>query len=290
MPSVVFGMLRDLDVRPGMRVLEIGTGTGWTAALLSHRLGGQWVTTVEVDPDVAEQASANLRRAGCSPRVVIADGATGCRDNAPYDRVIATCGMRRIPPEWIGQTRPGGIVLVPWGTDYSQRDALALLVVAADGASARGRFTGPAQFMKARSQRLVWPRHEEYVTDWPGEVSTTPLARRDLVSDDPYGITEFALGLLVPDCTHTVHDQGDVSTAWFYGLTDSSWAAVRFTGEGDAEVYQGGPRRLWDEVEAAWRRWDGQGRPGWDRLGLTVTAEGEHLLWVDAPGRVLSGG
>ncbi|MBB4933410.1 protein-L-isoaspartate O-methyltransferase [Lipingzhangella halophila] len=290
MPSIVFRMLRDLDVYPGMRVLEVGTGTGWNAALLSSRLDSENVTTVELDEQVATRARTNLIRAGYSPTLVTGDGAAGCLAGAPYDRVIVTYGTRRVSPAWIEQTRPGGIILAPWGTDYSVRDALARLVVADDGASASGPLVRPAQFMKARDQRLSWPRHEEYVTDWPGETSTTTLPLGVVTSGDPYGLVEFALGLLVPDCAHGVHDQGDEVNVWFFGLTDRSWALVRYTGDEEADVHQSGPRRLWDEVEAAYRWWDNADRPGWGRLGLTVTADGEHRIWVDEPSRVLPRG
>ncbi|MEJ8648632.1 methyltransferase domain-containing protein [Streptomyces sp. MS1.AVA.3] len=74
-PDIVFRMLHMLDVQSGDRVLEIGTGTGWNAGLLAHRLGSDLVTTVEVDPALADQATANLKAAGLAPRVITGDGA-----------------------------------------------------------------------------------------------------------------------------------------------------------------------------------------------------------------------
>jgi hypothetical protein len=70
---------------------------------------------------------------------------------------------------------------------------------------------------------------------------------------------------------------------WFYGLSDSSWAVVIFRdGRSESKVYQAGPRRLWDEVEAACRWWREQGEPGYERFGLTVT-QGEQHVWLDTP-------
>lgn len=74
-PSVVFRMLDMLELRAGHRVLEIGTGTGWNAALLAHRLGADRVTGVEVDPVLAARAERSLRGVGLDPRVVCGDGA-----------------------------------------------------------------------------------------------------------------------------------------------------------------------------------------------------------------------
>ncbi|MFB9553380.1 hypothetical protein [Streptomyces roseoviridis] len=82
---------------------------------------------------------------------------------------------------------------------------------------------------------------------------------------------------------------GDAA-AWFYSLTDRSWAAVRWTnGDGrDGEVYQQGPRRLWDRVEAVQGWWEKQGRPGLERFGLTATAGGV-TPWLDGPANRLPG-
>jgi protein-L-isoaspartate O-methyltransferase len=83
MPSVVFSMLRDLEVRLGDRVLEIGTGTGYNAALLGVRLGLSQVASVEVDPAVAAAARAALERARLPVTVITGDGFEGTRQALP---------------------------------------------------------------------------------------------------------------------------------------------------------------------------------------------------------------
>jgi protein-L-isoaspartate(D-aspartate) O-methyltransferase len=118
MPTMVFSMLDALNVQNGHRVLEIGTGTGWNAALLSSRLGAENVVTVEVDASSARDARARLKGAGFEPLTIIGDGAAGYADGAPYDRVIATASVGRVPREWIAQTKPGGLIVAPWGPAY----------------------------------------------------------------------------------------------------------------------------------------------------------------------------
>ncbi|MEU1662915.1 methyltransferase domain-containing protein [Streptomyces sparsogenes] len=284
MPSVVFSMLRDLDVRVGHRVLEVGTGTGWNAALLAHRLGAENVVTVEVDEVVAATARATLDRFGAPVRVVHGDGLQGCPDAAPYDRIIATCGMRSIPFSWVRQSRPHGVIVAPWGTHYGNGDAVARLIIADDGRSASGTFTGPVEFMKLRAQRLPPVVHTDYV---PGSVadgdeSSSTITEAQFVAER-FSPQRFALSLLVPDCRHVVADKDDgTRPVWFYGLTDRSWACVQFRDGAPARVWQSGPRRLWDEAEAAYRWWEKEGRPGFDRFGLTVDRHGERI-WLDAP-------
>jgi protein-L-isoaspartate(D-aspartate) O-methyltransferase len=98
-----------------MRVLEIGTGTGYNAALLAHRLGSAAVTSVEIDPDLAEQARRALTTSGYLLGVTTADGARGYPPHAPYDRIMSTAAVHQVPYPWIAQTRPGGKILTSSG-------------------------------------------------------------------------------------------------------------------------------------------------------------------------------
>ena len=119
-------MLEALEIDDGQTVLEIGTGTGYNAALLSHRLGSGRVTTVEVDPAVAEAARLALLAGGYTPTLVVGDGVAGHPDGAPYDRIVATCSAATIPPPWVAQLRPGGMLLTNLHRDLGG-GALALL-------------------------------------------------------------------------------------------------------------------------------------------------------------------
>ncbi|MFI5952677.1 methyltransferase, FxLD system [Cryptosporangium sp. NPDC051539] len=113
-PSIVAMMLTQLAVRPGHRVLEIGSG-GYNAALLRELVGpsGQ-VTTLDVDPSVVSRASERLRSAGYEDvEVRFADGEFGAADRAPFDRIIVTVEAADVPPAWVGQLREGGRLVVP---------------------------------------------------------------------------------------------------------------------------------------------------------------------------------
>lgn len=277
MPSVVARMLDALDVSPGMRVLEIGTGTGWNAGLLAHRLGDDAVTSIEVDPTVAESARKRLAAAGLHPRVITGDGYAGYPAGAPYDRIIATCGMRHIPQAWIEQLPSGGVIVAPWGTHFENGDALVRLTKARGG-TAEGPFLRLVEFMKMRSQRLTAPQHP---AEFPGDASISSTTARP-----PFGPWEafpFAAGLRLAGLTHVSDRRGDERVVWLYGLADRSWAAtVLKDGSSESTVWQSGPRRLWDEVETAYDWWQAVGAPGIDRFGLTVDTDGQHP-WLDHP-------
>ncbi|MEV2276044.1 methyltransferase domain-containing protein [Nocardiopsis sp. NPDC049922] len=270
-PSLVGDFLDLLDPRPGDRVLEIGAGTGWTAALLSARLGDQAVTTVEVDEQVAKRAEENLRRAGFAPRVVIGDGALGHPDGAPYDRVHVTCGISTVPYAWVEQTRPGGVIALPWLPNSVRGQQLVLTV--SDG-QAVGRFHGRASFMMMRAQRGELPPP----VDEP-RYSSTRVEPSRIFEAGP-GFTA-ALSVLLP---------GVLLTNWEWGedrgtLRDPasvSYASASGTGlGGSAEAMQVGPRDLWSELEDAYRTWLKWGSPGVERLGVTVDRTGQHV-WVDS--------
>ena len=114
-PSIVAGMLNALHVHPGQRILEIGAGTGYNAALLAHLAGehGQ-VTTLDINADVTADARRNLDNNGFNQvRVITRDGAEGAVEAAPYDRIIVTVGAWDIPQAWWDQLAPGGRLVLP---------------------------------------------------------------------------------------------------------------------------------------------------------------------------------
>ncbi|MFJ3900675.1 methyltransferase, FxLD system [Streptomyces sp. NPDC090025] len=114
-PSIVAMMLGQLDAQPGDRILEVGAGTGYNAALLAEIVGPDGaVTTVDIDTDVALHARTMLDRAGYDRVTVMQrDGLLGAPGNAPYDRLIATVGLWDIPRAWWGQLADGGRLVLP---------------------------------------------------------------------------------------------------------------------------------------------------------------------------------
>lgn len=155
-PSIVAVMLAALDAQEGQRVLEIGTGTGYNAALLAHRLEAEQVTTMEIDPRVAAQARRALSDIGFGAVAVITgDGELGYPPATPYDRVICTAACENIPYPWVAQTKPGGLVLTPWKNSYFDGGLVALHVN--DAGTAAGTMIGPSSFMWLRQQRTRHP-------------------------------------------------------------------------------------------------------------------------------------
>jgi protein-L-isoaspartate(D-aspartate) O-methyltransferase len=126
-PAMMAQMLELLDVAPGHRILEIGAGTGYNAALLSQLVGPSGhVTTIDVDPAIAASAERALRDAAAPVEVAVGDGRVGLAAGAPYDRIIVTASAESIPAAWFSQLADGGRLVVPLRLD-PDADALQLI-------------------------------------------------------------------------------------------------------------------------------------------------------------------
>lgn len=277
-PGLMARMLETLDVHDGHRVLEIGTGTGYNAGLLCHRLGAARVHSVDIGTDLVAEARERLATIGHAPVLAAVDGAGGLPGHGPYDRIIATCSVPEIPSAWAAQLRPGGLLLVDLKPAVHAGN-LVLLKRYPD--RLEGRFLPTwAGFMAIRSTDTA-PTGTHFPVDPSGgtrsRTTLDPLPWNSLIpwflaqADLPAGITFGYLG---------------AGPEWaVFTASDGSWCTVRMEPGEDRkrEVRQSGPTSLGNRVEAATEAWVGLGRPSWDRFGLTVRPGRPHRIWLDSP-------
>ncbi|MCD9872279.1 methyltransferase domain-containing protein [Streptomyces guryensis] len=211
-PSLMARMLAELRVEDGNRVLEIGAGTGYNAALLAHRLGDDdLVTTVDLEPEITESARQHLAAAGYHPAVVTGDGTRGVPERGPFDRIIATCTLTSIPRAWLAQCKPGARILAPLATGL-----IVLTVV--DATHAEGCFLHtPAYFVPLRGQTRPDPETLD--------LDAVPRRARD------HELFRFLLaltrGTLDPHEAFAVWDRENQPERRRYGITvdaDRAWA------------------------------------------------------------------
>ncbi|MFF5704197.1 hypothetical protein ACFY7H_17070 [Streptomyces sp. NPDC012794] len=192
--------------------------------------------------------------------------------------------MGDVPHAWVEQTVTGGVIVAPWGPGNGGEGIVRLVVT--EPGKAWGHFTRPSAFMRLRQQRPDRAGHDVYLRgeEWPadGIQSRTTLSPEDI---DGWA-TQFAVSLRAPGMFWAVERDDQDENAyvlWLYGDDRQSWASSDHEpGASDHLVVQAGPRRLWDEREAAYRWWQEQGRPCFDRFGLTAGRDGQ-TAWLDEP-------
>ncbi|MGH3405718.1 MAG: methyltransferase domain-containing protein [Streptosporangiaceae bacterium] len=270
-PSLMAMMLEALAVTGTERVLEIGTGTGYNAALLCAGLGSERVTSIDIDAGLVETACTRLHQLGYRPALAAADGACGLPGEAPYDRIMATCSMPQIPAAWISQSAPGGLIMVNL---YRELGGGALALLGVSGEEASGHFLPFAGgFMPTRT---CPPSHAldllEAHQDEVGERASATVPA-SMLDHDAFGMLA-ALRLPGVQRLGLLPEDGPGQT-WLLGR-DGSWARQD---AGEATVVQGGPERLWDHLEQIHHDWVALGSPARQEFGLTVTVDGHHRLW-----------
>ncbi len=275
MPSTVSGMLDHLDVKRGHSVLEIGTGTGFSSALLSEIVGTSGnITTVEIDKQLAKTARDRLTLAGFDRvRTVLGDATTGVFESAPFDRVISTASVHlgRVPYSWVQQTKPGGIIVAPVRADLTS-GPLVRFIVNEDGTATGRMVPMGVQFMEVRSQRTAGTPGDNF--NWQDDTADRRITKIKpwLMFSDI--VSRWALAVALPSCRYNMEENKFV---WLRDPVSRSWASVVPDGDGPFLVRQKGIRRLWDEAESAYRWWIDHGKPAGPDWVWTITPEHQTI-------------
>jgi len=291
MPSMIAFMLDQLDVRDGDNVLEIGTGTGYVAALLRDMVGPNGnVTSLEIDPQIANLARDNLLRATVTGvNVVTVDGAHGYAPRAAYDRIVSTVGVWDIPKAWINQLKPDGRIVAPVWLDGIQ--VTAAFRVQPDG-SLYGENAKPSSFVYIRGvaagpqvRKRVGSTALNIIADEVNKIDTAAL---HLLLSNDYEYSHLSTSLQSAEYWHgflpylMLHETDTEVFALYdvpsygkaYGIEGEGFAVfcpasasfVPYYGIGNVHNYAGSEAFL--HIEAHLMDWEAAGRPGIDRLRL----------------------
>ncbi len=270
MPGLIAKMLTAIRINTGDNALQVGTGTGYTAALLCERLGSNKVTTIDIDPDLSNDARTRLDHVGYTPTLVTGNGAHGYAPNAPYDAILATCALRRIPADWLAQAAPGARIVAPLATGL-----IALDVTGPDQAS--GRFLAPGGFFMFlrdtnKKDKPTTPPHGARRDPRPTELGPLQTFYEDHL--------RFLLTVALPDVSTGQHGPSLED----FTISDSAGSTARLdrTENGAFLVTETGPRALWNEVECLHQQWQAWGKPHRERYGLTINGESQ-TIWLDEP-------
>ncbi len=256
-PSLMARMIEFLGLREGTRILEVGAGTGYNAALMAEIVGDQaLVVTVDVLEDVVDQTRRLLAVAGY-PRiqVLLRDGFDGVPEQAPFDRIMATVGCSDLSPNWAAQLADDGAMLVP----LAHGSGYPLVLARKDGEVLRGRMVLRTGFIPVRGPLHIEDLWVEgvRVTD-PAETVHEPdsaprfTPRRPdepmLPADDETDFV-FFLGLHDRRATHTL--DGPTLSGWRTGWATLAPDGIRWWRD----------ESLARELDRRYREWDARGRP-----------------------------
>ncbi|MEI5098418.1 methyltransferase type 11 [Streptomyces sp. PmtG] len=245
MPHLMVLMYRHAVLTDTSRVL-LTTGSGYGTALACARLGDAQVTSVDVDPYLTEAASERLDLIGMRPTVQTGD-ITGPLPGE-FDRIISTVSVPHIPPSWLTALKPGGRLV----TTLSGTGLIVVADKAEDGGAVGHVAPESAGFMTARhgddydhprDGAGLWERAEHA----DGDVTT---GRYPLVYVPRTWDLKSTLELTVPGIQHRQTTSEDGRRTVYMTHTDGSWARATADDRlGTPTVHQGGPRRLWDELD-----------------------------------------
>ena len=276
LPGLIVSMADQLGAKPGHQVLDVGTGSGYSAALFGRRLGDENVTSVDVDPYLVDAARTRLAEFGRAPRMEAVD-ATGELPGSEYDRIMATVSVRPVPPSWLRALRPGGRLV----TTIAHTALLITADMGTDGIARGSVQPDPATFMETRQE-----------ADYPPKLNDVFVSARVREGEDvrppdgpiPDLWQEWPLRWLYEletpgvETRAATYPEDGRRVVWLLA-GDGSWARAE---DGTAPlVHQGGPRRLWDDLERVRRKWEEHNRFSLHSLRAELSAEGSSLLSPD---------
>jgi protein-L-isoaspartate(D-aspartate) O-methyltransferase len=308
-PTIMAIMLDQLALRPGHRVLEIGAGTGYNAALMAHIVGPTGVVvSIDIDADTVAGAVRGLAAAGHPEvTVVCADGADGYLPAAPYDRIIATVGVWDLAPAWLDQLGPDGRIVVPLDLRGSQ---VAVALVRRDDHLAsdslvrcgfmrlRGSLAGPEQPVSldpATGLRLTLPQARPVdAARLRAALDQTPQVRLTTVGLSDGRTMALWLGIADPRAVGLADEGGGIAALepalsheygfrYTSGLLDGDSVALVARPPDDPhhplQAHGYGPRgaALADDLAAALSEWDGLGQPDAEQMHLRIYTDDRSL-------------
>ena len=291
-PSVMASMLEALDLHAGQTVLEIGTGTGYNAALMAKLVGDpHLVTTVDIDPTLVDLARVHIEHAvGPGMTVQTWNGLDGYVPHAPYDRIIATGCFFPVPWAWIEQLKPGGKLMMDF---HGQIGGGLLLVIKQPDGQAIGHFLNEwhhISFMRLRS--MLEEGDRRHLKGY----QNAPLQEQvHLSPDDP--AYRCASHFATFKQFRRLDNSFNLWLQWIFPAVSITWrelvpgtrsamlidqktrtAAVIEPQENGLEVTVHGERLLWSDLLHAYQDWLAYGSPGLEAYTLHIYQSGRQVI------------
>lgn len=297
-PSYVLWLLHLLDLQPGQRVLEIGSGSGWLAAVMARLVGENGrVTGIEIIPELATQSQTDLARLGVGNVTVLAsDGAQGDTTSAPFDRVMITAASWDLPAVLFDQVAEGGRVLAPIEL---RGGGCQVTVLRHEGSEFVAERSVPGWFVPLLGQEQQRPQIRHALTELPfwGEIDSAAPQRiplplvvgpNNVVGGSTVAAFRAFLGRIVTNFTvFGSNEPLELLLAEPFGVVDEAERSVALWSAGELLGY--GSTAAMRSLVRAYASWVSYGLPGLAGLGLQVVRTGDTpvgggTVWVEKRG------
>jgi hypothetical protein len=263
----------------GARVVDVATGSGYSAGLLAHRLGDEAVLSVDVDPYLTKAAAQRLDSIGRHPHIETVD-AIGPLPATGYDRLVSMVSTRDVPASWLAALCPGGRLV----TTIAFTSLMVVAEIRPDG-------TGEGRVVSDHGHFMTVRHGEDYASRLPEGYQRARDDDGDTVTVGKRPIPDWwqdwqlstVFELTTPGVQVRTQTNEDGERLFWLLHHDGSWARASERGKALPTVHQAGPRRLWDELEQAEARWTAAGRFDPRELRARFTPEESTLT---TPGEV----
>jgi len=288
-PEIMVKELEFAAIESGMRVLEIGAGTGYNAALISHLVGDpKLVTTIELDATLAQLAQQHLDRViGPGVQVITGDGYQGYAPNAPYDRILATASTQQVPLAWIDQLQDGGIIVLHLQGSLGS-GVLVRFQKTGPGRKGDGQILMGSDFMELRNPTMPSPVVHQLLPQFLRNSITAEFSFTAQVFD-PAVLWDvnlaFLLQIVFPtmrlaSISRTVEEAPQMCL-----LDGQTYTLLVFRSQGEQQwtVEVRGDRHLWERVLTVYQQWVSLKRPDATAYHLHSDAWGKQTLTLTPP-------
>ena len=281
-PDAMALMLEASQLHPGLRVLEIGTGTGYNAALLAHIVGDpQHIFTVEIDPALAQQAQQRLDQVvGEGITASAGNGLHGFAPGAPYDRIIATGSYHKVPLAWLDQLQLGGIILMNLRGHLGAGAFLKVVKVGSQRA-AYGTFLTGSDFIELQDTDTPSCKVTDLVSQYLGR-SVTAQIPCSQAKFDPSLLwdhrLEFLLQLSFPHMYFTSIGLNPISPCLIDSESDTMLVFRPTDQKNEWMVEIKGEPQTWEKVSRVYNLWAETGGTDVSRYLLDIDDAGQQSV------------
>ncbi|MFG2210483.1 protein-L-isoaspartate O-methyltransferase [Streptomyces sp. NPDC048638] len=282
--AVTVDLLQELQLAPGQRVLDIGTGAAVTAAVACWICGDGGVVTLDRDAHVTRAAATHLADIGLRPAAVTGEGDDGCAERAPYDRLLATYAVPWIPPAWVDQLAPGGRALANLTAASPSWPGLAVIAKTRSGrVEAELRAVEFGHRLSHNFTRIFLSR------EFQNRIAAGEGAHAFRSRHAPPADADRAFWLALINLRGGLVRDWSADHLRIGAPACGSWLTARLDEDaGDWAVTVHGPRDIWDEIQRVATLWRAAGSPSGYRLHLDPDSREQwvtggtgatHLSW-----------